>query len=148
MLENEEDLMLFAHMVRPIVDRGAICSRSLHHVDHHSGDVYLVSSWKGLLLSCLVVSISADSCGVLALLLLKEGGDSVLPSELLPCFFRQVVNNFPSKSYTRHGVQYDFIGDHVTYTQHFTVETGFNSVYVLSFPQACCNHRGAEIYEH
>ena len=51
MLEIEENLVLLAHMVRPIVDRGAICSRSLHHVDHHSGDVYLVSSWEGLLLS-------------------------------------------------------------------------------------------------
>jgi hypothetical protein len=108
-LEIEENLVLLAHMVRPIVDRGAICSRSLHHVDHHSGDVYLVSSWKGLLLSCIVFCISADSCGVLALLLLKEGGDSVLPSELLPCFFRQVVKNFTSESYTRHGVQYDFV---------------------------------------
>ena len=122
--------------------------RRLHHVDHHSGDVYLVSSWKGLLLSCIVFCISADSCGVLALLLLKEGGDSVLPSELLPCLFRQVVNNFPSKPYAGNSVQYNFVGDHVAYTQHFTVETSFNSVNVLSFPQACCNHRGAEINEH
>ena len=109
MLKIEKNLMLLAHIVLPIVDRGTIGSRSLHHIDHHSGDVYLVSSWKGLLLSCLVFCISADSCGVLALLLLKEGGDSVLPSELLPCFFRKVVNNFTSESYTRHGVQYDFV---------------------------------------
>ena len=148
MLEIEENLVLLAHMVRPIVDRGSICSRSLHHVDHHSGDVYLVSSWKGLLLSCIVFCISTDSCGVLALLLLKEGGDSVLPSELLPCFFRQVVNHFTSEPYTRHGVQYNLVGYHVAYTQHFMVETCFNSVNVLAFPQACCNHRGAEIYEH
>jgi len=44
----EEDLVFLAHVVRPIVDRGAISGRSLHHVDHHSGDIYLVMSWKGL----------------------------------------------------------------------------------------------------
>ena len=146
--EIEEDLMFFAHVVRPIVDRSAIGSRSLHHVDHHSRNINFVSSRKWLLLNCLVFCNSTDSCGVLTLLLLKEGGDSVLSSKLFPCFFRQVVNHFTSEPYTRHGVQYNLVGDHVAYTQHFTVETCFNSVNVLAFPQACCNHGSAEVYEH
>ena len=62
MFEIEEDLMLRAHVVRPIVDRGAVSSRRLHHVDHNSGDINLVTFWKGLLLSCLVNCISLDSC--------------------------------------------------------------------------------------
>ena len=148
MFEIEEDLMLRAHVVCPIVDRGAVSSRRLHHVDHHSRNVYLVSSWKGLLLSCLVVCISADSCGVLILFLLKEGSDSVLSSELLPCFFRQVVDYLASESDAGHDVQDDSVRDHVAYTQHFAVKTCFNSVYVLPFPQACCNHGSAEINEH
>ena len=72
MLEIEEDLVLLSHMVRPIVDRGAVCSRSLHHDDHYSGDIYLVTSRKGPPVSCLVVSASLDSCGVLIFFLLKN----------------------------------------------------------------------------
>ena len=113
--------MLRAHVVCPIVDRGAVSSRRLHHVDHHSGNVYLVSPWKGLPISCLVVCVSMDSRGVIIFLLVKEGGDSVLSTELLPRFSRQVVDNFTSESYAGHCVQNDFIGDHVTHTQHFTI---------------------------
>ena len=87
MLEIEENLVLLAHVVRPIVYRGAIRGRRLHHVDHHSGDIYLVTSWEGLPLSCLVFCISMDSYGVLTFLLVEEGGDSVLSSELFPCLF-------------------------------------------------------------
>ena len=87
MFEIEENLMLGAHVVRPIVDRGAIRSRRLYHVDHHSRNVYLVSSWKGLPVSCLVVCVSIGSCGVSIFLLVKEGGDSILSSELLPRLF-------------------------------------------------------------
>ena len=87
MFEIEENLMLGAHVVRPIVDRGAIRSRRLHHVDHYSRNIYLVSSWKGLPVSCLVVCVSIDSRGVFILLLVEEGGDSVLSSELLPRLF-------------------------------------------------------------
>jgi hypothetical protein len=119
--EIEENLMLGAHVVRPIVDRGAIRSRRLHHVDHHSRNIYLVSSWKGLPVSCLVVCVSFDSCGVFIFLLVKEGGDSVLSSELLPRLFGKVVDNFSSESNAGHCVQNDFIGDHVTHTQHFTI---------------------------
>ena len=87
MLKIEEDLVLLTHVVRPIVDRSAICSGSLHHVDHHSGDIYLVTPWKGLCFSCLIGCVVVDSCGVLTFLLGKEGGDSVLSSELFPCLF-------------------------------------------------------------
>ena len=128
--------------------RRAVSSRRLHQVKHHSGNIYLVSSWKWLLLSCLVVCISTDSSGVLILLLLKEGGDSVLSSELLPCFFRQVVDYLASESDAGHGVQDDSVRDHVAHSKHFAVKTCFNSVYVLPFPQACCNHGSAEINEH
>jgi len=140
--------MFLAQVICSIVNRCAVTSRSLHHVDHHFRNIDLVTSRKGLPVSCLVVCVSLSSCGVLFFFLLKEGSDSVLSSKLLPCFFRQVVNNFTSESYTRHGVQYDFVGDHVTYTQHLSVEAGFNSVNVLALPQACCDHRGAKVYEH
>ena len=140
--------MLLAQVISPIVYRRAVSSRRLHQVQHHSGDIDLVSSREGLLLSCLVVCISTDSTGVLILLLLKEGGDSVLSFELLPCFFRQVVDYLASESDAGHGVKNDFVRDHIAYTQHFAVKACFNSVYVLSLPQACCNHRGAKINEH
>ena len=87
MLKIEEDLVLLTHVVRPIVDGSAIGGGSLHHINHHSGDIYLVTSWKGLCFSCLIGCVVVDSHGVLTFLLIKEGGDSVLSSELLPCLF-------------------------------------------------------------
>ena len=87
MLKIEEDLMLLTHVVRPIVDRSAISSGSLHHVNHYSGDIYLVTSWKGLCFGCLIGCVVMDPHGVLTFLLVKEGCDSVLSSELLPCLF-------------------------------------------------------------
>ena len=60
--------------------------------------------------------MSSDSCGVLSLLLVKEGCDSVLSSELLPCLSREVVDYFTSESDAGHGVQDDFVGDHVAHT--------------------------------
>ena len=88
MLEIEEDLVLLAQVVCPVMYRGAVRSRRLHHIDHHSWDIDFVSSRQWLLLSCFFVIILADSCGVLTLLLLKEGSDSVLSPELLPRLFR------------------------------------------------------------
>ena len=120
----------------------------MHHVKHDFGHVYLISPRELLLLSCLFVVMSMDSSGVLLLLLIKEGGDSVLSPELLPCLSREVVDYFTSESNAGHGVQDDFIGDHVAYSQHFAIETGFDPVDVLSFPQACSDHGSAEIYEH
>ena len=87
MLKIKEDLVFLTHVVRPIVDQSAISSGSLHHVNHHSGDIYLVTSWKGLCLSCLTCYIVVDPHGVLTNLLVEEGSDSVLSSELLPCLF-------------------------------------------------------------
>ena len=130
MVECEEDLVFLAQVVSPIVYRRAVSSRCLHQVKHHSGNIYLVSSWKWLLLSCLVVCISTDSSGVLTLLLLKEGGNSVLSPELLPCLFPQVVDYLASESDAGHSVQYDFVRDHVAYSQHFAVETRLDSIYV------------------
>ena len=88
MLEIEEDLVLLTHVISPIVYRRAVRSRRLHHIDHHSWDIDFVSPREWLLLSCFVVIILADSCRVLTLLLLKEGSDSVLSSELFPRLFR------------------------------------------------------------
>ena len=88
MLEIEEDLVLLTHVISPIVYRRAVRSRRLHHIDHHSWDIDFVSPREWLLLSYLVVIILADSCGVLTLLLLKEGSDSVLSPELFPRLFR------------------------------------------------------------
>ena len=85
MFKIEEDLMLLTHVVSPVLDRRAICSCSLNHVDHHSGDIYLVTSWKGLCLSSFVYYVVLDTHGVLTFLLVEEGGDSVLSSELFPC---------------------------------------------------------------
>ena len=87
MLEIEEDLVLLTHVISPIVDRRAVRSRRLHHIDHHSWDIDFVSSREWLLLSCFVVIILPGSCGVLTLLLLEEGSDSVLSPELFPRLF-------------------------------------------------------------
>ena len=84
-----------------------------------------------------------DSSGILLLLLIKEWGDSVLSSELLPCFSREVVYYLTSESNAGHGVQNDFIGDHVAYSKNFAIETGFNPVDVLTLLQTCSYHRCA-----
>jgi hypothetical protein len=53
---------------------------------------------------------------VLSLLLVEEGGDSVLSPELLLCFSRKVVYYLTSESNAGHGIQDDFVRDHVAYT--------------------------------
>ena len=88
MLEIEEDLVLFTHVISPIVDRRAVRSRRLHHIDHHSWDIDFVSPREWLLISCFIVCAFTDSSGVPTLLLLKESSDSVLSPELLPRLFR------------------------------------------------------------
>ena len=88
MLEIEEDLVLFTHVISPIVYRRAVRSRRLHHIDHHSWNINFISSREWPLLSRFIVIILAGSCGVFALLLLKEGSDSVLSPELFPRLFR------------------------------------------------------------
>ena len=69
-----------------------------------------------LFLSHLDVVFIPDSSGVLSLLLVKEGGDSVLPPELLPRLSREVVDYLASESDAGHGVQDDLVRDHFTYT--------------------------------
>ena len=69
-----------------------------------------------LFLSRFIVVIYRDSSGVLSLLLVEEGGDSVLSPELLPCFSRKVVDYLTSESNAGHGIQDDFVRDHVAYT--------------------------------
>ncbi len=69
-----------------------------------------------LFLSCTVVISVPDSSGVLILLLIKEVGDSVLSPKLLPRLSREVVDNFTSESDAGHGVQDDFVGDHVAHS--------------------------------
>ena len=60
--------------------------------------------------------MSLDSGGLLSPLLVEEGGDSVLSPELFPCLSREVVDYLTSESDAGHGVQDDFVGDHVAYT--------------------------------
>ena len=72
-------------------------------------------------LRCLVVDFFLDSCLVFDFLLVKEGGDPVLSPELLPCFFRKVVNYLTSESNAGHGVKYDFVRDHVAYSKNLTL---------------------------
>ena len=69
-----------------------------------------------LFLSHFIVVIYRDSSGVLSLLLVEEGGDSVLSPELLPCFSRKVIDYLTSESNAGHGIQDDFVRDHVAYT--------------------------------
>ena len=69
-----------------------------------------------LFLSCLVVVSILDSSRVLSLLLVEEGGDSVMSSELLLCFSRKIVDYLASESDAGHGVQYDFVGDHIAHS--------------------------------
>ncbi len=88
----------------------------MHHVKHDFGHIYLITSRELLLLSSLFVVVSLDSSGVLLLLLIEEGGDSVLSPELLPCFSRKVVDYLTSESNAGHGIQDDFVRDHVAYT--------------------------------
>ena len=88
----------------------------MHHVKHDFGHVYLISPRELLLLSCLFVVISLDSSGVLFLLLIKEGCDSVLSPKLLPCLSREVVDYLTSESNAGHGVLEDFVRDHVAHT--------------------------------
>ncbi len=78
--------------------------------------VYLFTSRELLFLSRLDVVSIPDSVGVLSLLLVEEGGDSVLSPELLPRLSREVVNYLTSESDAGHGVQDDFVGDHVAHT--------------------------------
>ena len=60
----------------------------MHHVKHDFGHVYLFTPRELLFLSCIVVVSVPGSIGVLSLLLVEEGGDSVLSPELLPRLFR------------------------------------------------------------
>ena len=57
MLESEEALVPLAHVVRPVVNRGAVGGRSQHHVEHDLGHVYLLTSREWLFLSRLVVAM-------------------------------------------------------------------------------------------
>ena len=41
--EVEEDLVLLAQVVCPVMYRGAVGSRRLHHIYHDSGDINFVS---------------------------------------------------------------------------------------------------------
>ena len=88
----------------------------MHHVKHDFGHIYLITSRELLLLSSLFVVVSLDSSGVLLLLLIEECGDSVLSPELLPCLSREVVDYFTSESDAGHGVQDDFVGDHIAHS--------------------------------
>jgi len=69
-----------------------------------------------LFLSCIVVVSVPDSIGVLSLLLVEEGVDSVLSPELFPRLSREVVDYLTSESDAGHGVQDYFVGDHVAHT--------------------------------
>ena len=60
--------------------------------------------------------MSLDSSGVLSLLLVEEGGDSVLSPELFPRLSREVVDHLTSESDAGHRVQYHFVRDHVAHT--------------------------------
>ena len=87
MFKSEKALVSLAHVIGPIVYRSIVCGSRLHHVYHDSRDIYLITPWKCLSLSSLVVVVALrDSIRVLVFLLLEEFGDSVLPPELFPCF--------------------------------------------------------------
>ena len=101
-----------------------------------------------LFLSRLVVVFIPDSSGVLILLLVEEGGDSVLSPELLPCLFREVVDHLSSESDAGHGVQNRLVGEHRTELQHLTIQTRLNPVHLRAFPDASSNHGRADVDEH
>ena len=87
MFESEKTLVSLAHVIGPVVYRSTVGGSRLHHVYHDSRDIYLITPWKWLSLSSLVVVVALrDSSRVPVLLLLEEFGDSVLPPELFPCF--------------------------------------------------------------
>ena len=84
MFEVEESLVLLAHVISPKVNRRTVCSRGMHDVYHDFGDVDFLSPRECLPLSCHILVFLLDSRGVLFFLFFKEGGNSVLPPELLP----------------------------------------------------------------
>ena len=69
-------------------------------------------------------------------------------SVLSPCLFGKVFDNLTCESYAGHGVQDGLVGDHVTNTQHLAVQTGLDPVNILSLPDTCCDHEGAQVDEH
>ena len=51
----------------------------------------------------------------------EEGCYSVLPPELLPCFLRQIANDFPGQSDAGHGIQDNLILDHIAHVQDLSI---------------------------
>ena len=86
MFKSEKALVSLAHVISPIVYRSTVCGSRLHHVYHDFRDINLITPWKWLSLSSLVVVVALrDSNRVLVFLLLEEFGNSVLSPELFPC---------------------------------------------------------------
>ena len=87
MIKIEKALVSLAHVISPVVYRGTVGGSRLHHIYHDSRDIYLITPWKWLSLSSLVVVVALrDSVRVLVFLLLEEFDNSVLSPELFPCF--------------------------------------------------------------
>ena len=86
MIEGEEALVLLAHVVHSEVDRRTVGSRSKHHIQHDFRYIYPLASREWFSQIRLILR-SGVLCGVLRLLLIEECSDSVLSSELSPCFF-------------------------------------------------------------
>jgi hypothetical protein len=151
MIESEESVVLVAHMIHTEVDRRAVGCRGEHHIDHYARDVDFIPAgqWFPLTWLFLVgVVVTGDSLCVPSLFFIEELGDSVLPPELDPRLFRKVIDHLTCESYACHGVQDGLVGDHVANSQHFSVQTGLDPVYVLPFPDTCCDHGRAKVDKH
>ena len=71
-----------------------------------------------------------------------------MPPVLDPRLFGKVIDHLTCESYAGHRVQDGLVGDHVANSQHLAVQTRLDPVYVLSFPDTCCDHGRAQVDKH
>ena len=135
MFKSVQLVVAEAQVVHSKVSRCPVASCGEHHVDHDLVHIELLSSWECCLFGS-TLGLTPSSTGGLVLLLFEVGSDSVMPSELFPGSFGQVVHHLSCESDAGHGVQDGFVGYHVSDSQYLSVETRFNSVHLWAFPDA------------
>ena len=140
-------VMAEAQVIHIEVGRCPVTSRSEHHVHHDLRSVELLSPWECRLVY-FILGCTPSPTGGPILLLFEVGSDSVLPSELFPGSFGQVVHHFACESNAGHGVQDGFIGYHIPDSQYLAVKTRFYSVHFWAFPDACSHHGSSDVDEH
>ena len=101
-------VMTEAQVVHSKVGRCPVTSCCEHHVHHDLRNVELLSPWECRLFH-FILGCTPSSTGGPILLLFEVRSDSVLPSELFPGSFGQVVYHFTCESNAGHGIQDSFV---------------------------------------